>query len=125
MRYDPAVAPDPRSWLGMGEQERMTAIRKYHERARVRVPSLQGHAIVHTIVESQLADGHAAAIRALDRLVESGLDRHEALHAIGSVLSRHLFQTVQGEKPFDTAAYDSQLDELTVEGWRAGVDHSD
>jgi hypothetical protein len=125
MRYDPAFAPDPRKWLEMGEQERMAAIRKYHERAGVRVPSLQGHAIVHTIVESQLADGHAAVIRALDRLVKGGLDRHEALHAVGSILSRHLFQTVQGEKPFDTAAYDSRLDELTVEGWRGGVADGD
>ena len=125
MRYDPAVAPDPRKWLEMGEQERMTAIRKHHERAGVRVPSLQGDAIVHTIVESQLADRHAAAIRALDRLVEGGLDRHEAIHAVGAVLSRHLFRTMQGETPFDTAAYDSQLDELTVEGWRGGVADSD
>ena len=125
MRYDPAVAPDPRKWLEMDEQERMSAIRRYHERAGIRVPSLQGHAIVHTIVESQLADGHAAAIRALDRLVEGGLDRHEALHAVGSILSRQLYRTMQGEKPFDTAAYDSDLEELTVEGWRGGIADSD
>jgi hypothetical protein len=122
MRYDPAVAPDPQAWLAMDEQERMAAVREHHERSGARLPSLQGHAIVHTIVESQLAAGHGSALRALSRLVEGGLDRHEAVHAVGSVLSKHLFQTMQGEKPFDTAAYDGRLDELTVEGWKRGAD---
>jgi hypothetical protein len=48
-------------------------------------------------------------------------DRHEAVHAVGSVLSRHLFRTMQGETPFDTAAYDSRLDELTADGWKSGA----
>ena len=109
----------------MDEAERTAAVRAYHERSGARMPSLQGHAIVHTIVESQLADGHAAAIRALDRLVEGGLERHEAVHAVGAVLSRHLFRTMQGETPFDTAAYDSHLDGLTVAGWKGGVAESD
>jgi hypothetical protein len=38
-------------------------------------------------VETQLAEGHAEATAALDRLLQEGLDRHEALHAIGSVLA--------------------------------------
>ncbi len=121
MRYDPAVAPDPQAWLEMDERERMAAVLEHHERSGARLPSLKGHAIVHTIVESQLAAGHASALRALARLVEGGLDRHEAVHAVGSVLSRHLFQTMQGETPFDTAAYDARLDELTVEGWKTGA----
>ena len=125
MRYDPAVGPEPRAWLEMDEQERMAAVREYHERSGARLPSLQGHAIVHTIVESQLVDGHAAAVRALDRLVKGGLDRHEAVHAVGSVLSRHLFRTMQGEAPFDTAAYDARLDELTAALWRRGAAGSD
>jgi hypothetical protein len=125
MTYDPAKAPDPRAWLEMDEQERMAAVREHHERSGARAPSLQGHVIVHTIVESQLADGHAAALRAVRRLVEGGLDRHEAVHAVGSVLSRHLFQTMQGETPFDTAAYDGHLDELTASAWRSGAAGSD
>ena len=115
MRYDPSVAPDPRAWMALDEQERMAAVRAYHERPGAGVPSSQGHAIVHTIVESQLADGHPAAVRALDRLVESGLDRHSAVHAVGSVLNRHMVETMQGEHPFDTAAYDRDLDRLAVE----------
>jgi hypothetical protein len=105
----------------MDEQDRMAAVREHHQGSGARMPSLQGHCIVHTIVESQLADGHAAALRALDRLVKGGLDRHEAVHAVGSVLSRHLFRTMQGETPFDTAAYDSRLDELTADGWKSGA----
>ena len=33
MRYDPSVAPDPRTWLEVDEAKRMAAVREYHERS--------------------------------------------------------------------------------------------
>ena len=48
------------------------------------------HAVVHAIVENQLALGEPVVVATLARLRSDGLDRHEAVHAIGSVLSAHL-----------------------------------
>jgi hypothetical protein len=46
-------------------------------------------ATVHVIVENQVALGDAFPAKAvLIRLMNEGLDRHEAIHAIGSVLSK-------------------------------------
>jgi hypothetical protein len=51
-------------------------------------------------VENQVALGDTFAARAvLLRLMAEGLDRHEAIHAIGSVLSVELFAALRGEEP--------------------------
>jgi hypothetical protein len=64
-----------------------------------RAQSRRGHAIAHTIVESQLATGEVAGVPAtLARLMrEEGLDRHDAVHAIGSVLMGLIFNMVTGK----------------------------
>jgi hypothetical protein len=49
--------------------------------------SIRAHAANHVIVENQLAMGDATVVPAtLARLMQEGLDRHDAIHAIGSVL---------------------------------------
>jgi len=49
--------------------------------------SARAHAATHGIVENQAAMGHATVVpTTLDRLMRDGLDRHDAVHAIGSVL---------------------------------------
>ena len=86
-RYDPLKAPDPKEWLSLDEQERIDLVQDYHRRARVELPNATGHAIAHVIVENQIALGDELAVeRTLNRLVAEGLDRHDAIHAIGSVL---------------------------------------
>lgn len=89
MKYDPYVAPDPKSWLDLSPQERIDAILGYHQEAGVQAPGMQAHTLLHAVVEGQLAVGQGAVQRALDRLVAGGLDRHEAIHAIGFVLVEH------------------------------------
>jgi hypothetical protein len=54
---------------------------------------------------------------AVERLVATGLDRHDVLHAIGSVLAEFLQDTMQS-KPGDQpplSAYRSALKALTPE----------
>ena len=86
-RYDPLIAPTPEEWLALTETERMRLAVDYHRRARVRLPNLRVHAVVHAIVEAQIAMGdETPAQRIAQRLMDEGLDRHEAIHAIGSVL---------------------------------------
>ncbi|MGY4511289.1 hypothetical protein [Bradyrhizobium sp. USDA 3650] len=44
------------------------------------------HAVIHAVVESQIADRELPVRAAAQRLMSEGLDRHEAIHAIRSVL---------------------------------------
>jgi hypothetical protein len=85
--YDSLDAPDCEEWLALDEQERIALARDYHGRARIRVPNAAVHAAVHAIVETQIALGdETPARRTAQRHMDEGLDRHEAIHAIGSVL---------------------------------------
>jgi len=119
MKYDPDNGPNPESWLALDEAERLEAVLRYHKRAHFRAGSLRGHAIIHTVVENQLAEGYGATVTALQRLQTEGLDRHEAAHAIGSVLAGHLNDAVQsGDTAFDAQAYDTALAEFTAAAWR-------
>jgi hypothetical protein len=118
--YDPQHAPDPDWWLTLDEQERMDLARDHPRRARVRVPNARIHAVSHAVVETQIAMGDELSVaRTLDRLRAEGLDRHDALHAIGSVLAQQLHAAMtEGETDVDrNAAYRRSLDELSAEGW--------
>jgi hypothetical protein len=57
----------------------------------------------------------------MSRLTEGGLDRHEAIHAIGSVVAGQIYQVFH-QRAHDPAAYAAELDKLTVESWRKSAD---
>lgn len=120
--YDPADPPDPHQWLALDEAERIDRVRKYHRHAGDPLPNPDLHATFHVIVETQIALGDDLPVRAtLERLMAEGLDRHDAIHAIGSVLARHLFGIVQGEGQGTeevNLTYFDALEKLTAEGWR-------
>ena len=121
MKYDPAVAPDPSEWAASGERERLDAVRQYHKRAKERAGGPETHAGVHVAVETQLAEGHVAARAALERLLQEGLDRHDAIHAIGSVVAGEIFEVLKSKRPHDPEAYARKLDALTASKWRNGA----
>jgi hypothetical protein len=54
--------------------------------------------------------------------MKEGLDRHEAVHAMGSVLSEKLFVVMseQDAKGDLNADYVEKLKSLTAESWRRG-----
>jgi len=72
------------------------------------------------IVENQVALGDSFPARAvLSRLMEEALDRHEAVHAIGLVLSEQLFAALREEGAADiNKQYVEKLNRLTAESWR-------
>lgn len=49
-----------------------------------------------------------------------GLDRHNALHAVGSVLAERIFEIVRADRPDgdDGASHNWRLDKLTAKKWR-------
>jgi Domain of unknown function (DUF1841) len=98
-RYDPLEAPDPEEWLELDEQERIDLVRSYHRRAGISPPNEKLHATMHAIVEAQIAlADETPAARIAQRLIGEGLDRHDAIHAIGMMLAEHLFDPLKSTK---------------------------
>ncbi|MBI4740963.1 MAG: hypothetical protein HY777_05310 [Betaproteobacteria bacterium] len=121
--YDPAQSPDPQEWLQLDEQERIMLIEGYHESHGVELPSLKVHAIMHAIVENQLAEADDPVVRALARLVKQGLARHEAVHAIASVVAEHVFDLLEpkGGASSVNVRYHAQVERLDAAQWWNGA----
>ena len=89
MKYDPNNDVDPDEWLSLDERKRILLAEDYHERAGIELPNVRIHAIMHVVVENQITMGDEIPTReTLDRLMAEGLNRHDAVHAIGSILSK-------------------------------------
>ena len=97
MRYDATQAPDPEEWIELDEWGRINLVLDYHRRKKLPVGENERlHGTVHVVVENELAMGDATVVPAtLDRLMREGLDRHDAIHAIGSVLVGIVFRCDQ------------------------------
>lgn len=128
-RYDPERAPDPRRWLATSESERNELCRRYHRRAGIRMPNGYVHAAIHGVVETQVAMGdETPAAATLQRLMGEGLTRHEAVHAIGTVLAEHMYRIVKAGDDVDedpNSRYFQELRELTADAWRARAAEGD
>src|SRR5664279_4436557 len=95
-RYDPLKVPTRDEWLDIDEAERLSLVEGYHRRARVQLPNAVVHATLHVIVENQAALGDEIPVqRTLDRLMNKGIDRHEAIHAVASVLAEHMSDLIR------------------------------
>jgi hypothetical protein len=120
--YDPLKLPKPEEWLAMDEQERLQVVESFHRRARIRLPNAQVHAIIHVIVDNQIALGDEIPVnRTVQRPISEGLDRHESIHAVGSVLIGHMSDLLRqpdaeaGADP--NPPYYAALDRLTAKNW--------
>ena len=81
VEYDPLEAPEPEEWLAIDEAERIRLALDYHRRARVRLPNEKLHAVLHVVIENQIALGDEIPVQhTAQRLMAEGLDRHEAIH---------------------------------------------
>ena len=119
-RYDPDQAPGREESLVLDEQERIRLAEEHHRRARTKLPNLKVHALFHAVVENQLAENLEPAVRAMARLTAEGLTRHEALHAIASVVAEHLYALSNGKVDAgdSQAAYNAAVERLTARNWR-------
>ncbi|HEY5281600.1 MAG TPA: hypothetical protein VIM14_02320, partial [Polyangia bacterium] len=95
-RYDPADAPIPDEWLALDEGERIDLVGRFHRGARIPLPNLLAHAAFHVAVENQLALPDQVLVRdTLQRLIREGLSRHDAIHAVASVLAVRVHELLQ------------------------------
>ena len=51
--------------------------------------------------------------------MEQGLDRHDAIHAIGSVSAEQIYGALSQLEPFDPQVYDQALTSLNAADWLA------
>jgi hypothetical protein len=120
MIYDADRAPDPAEWRGAAEPDRLAAVEAHHRglAQHARTPKPRLHAAIHLVVEDQLLREEPPEVRrALSRLLAGGLTRHEALHAIGLLVSEVMAAAMEGRR-YDPAAYARELEALDAEGWR-------
>ena len=125
-RYDPEVAPTGAEWLGIDEGERLLLVEESHRDARIPLPkrARRLHASMHVIVENQLAANDEPVVRALGRLMKEGLSRHDAVHAIGSVVAEEVYDLLKEHDTPSTARtrYYAAIERLTAASWRANGD---
>ena len=118
-KYDPDRAPETSWWSSLTENEQIAAAEDHHRRAGIKLPRPQIHAATHVIVENQVLLGDETPVAAtFERLLREGLSRHDAVHAIGSVLAPVMVEIMQSEISGDpNLTYYQRLEELTAEGW--------
>jgi Domain of unknown function (DUF1841) len=118
--YNPLEVPEPDEWLAIDEAQRIDLVLDYHRRARVRLPNEKLHAILHVVIENQIALGDEIPVQnTVQRLMAEDLDRHEAIHCIASVLAEFIHDLVgnPGSSTKSNQAYFAALQQLTAEGW--------
>lgn len=125
-RYDPEQPPRPEDWLALDEGERIELIEAFHRDARISLPKAArtAHAAIHAVVENQIALNDDPIVRVLSRLRTEGLTRHEAIHAIGSVLAEGIYDlsTVKDTPESFRARYYATVERLSAATWRANSD---
>jgi uncharacterized protein YoaH (UPF0181 family) len=117
--YDPETAPDAAEWLELEEDERVSQVSAYHRHAKIKLPNLTIHAALHAVVENQIAEELQTVRETVARLQAEGLSRHDAIHAVASVLVVRL-QALMRQGPraqFAVEAYSQDLRSLTAQGW--------
>jgi len=122
MQYDANKAPNPEEWLALDDAERIDLVIEYHRRHHLPLGGIANlHARAHAMVENQIAIGVVTVVPAtLDRLMREGLNRHDAIHAIGRVLIGIIFDAVKKKAGGDlNAKYGRELVELTAASWRS------
>lgn len=76
---------------------------------------------MHAIVENQVAADVPAEARAtLERLVAAGVARHDAIHAIGSVVAGAIWRVLRRHETVDREAMAAALARLDPDDWRGG-----
>lgn len=93
--YDPERAPNPAKWLALDEQERMLSVEQHHARERIELEEPLLHALLHAVVENQIALGIKPVKQTLARLIAEGLTRHDAIQAMGAVFAEHMLELMK------------------------------
>jgi hypothetical protein len=116
--YDVASPPAAEEWLAMDEGARIAAVEDAHRRTRSAAgQNPTAHATIHVAVENRLAMGDAVVVAAYDRFRAAGIERHTTVHALASVVTRHMLATLEQGQAFDQEAADRDFAALDPAAW--------
>jgi len=121
--YNPEHAPNPDTWLEMSEFDRIDLVQGFLENNELEIPeeAKKIHALIHIVVENQVAIAVEPVPATMARLIRQGLTRHDAIHAIGTILAGDMFEVMKsGAKPWNQQHYIKRLNKLTAKRWRQG-----
>ena len=118
--YDPDGGSHLARWLDLDEGERQLGVQAHHRAHGLAVgKSAPMHAMMHAVVETQLASvAPPVTAETLARLRAAGVERHAAVHAIGSVVVAQLHGLLTSRRPFDETQYARDLRALDPADWR-------
>lgn len=118
--YNPSKTLNHREWLALDEGERLYLVKEFHQSHGEFGASVNAHAAIHAAVETQIALDTPSVRAALGRLRGQGLSRHDAVHAIGSVLAEHMHELLTSGQPATEEAnerYYQRLSKFNAEDW--------
>lgn len=120
--YDPLRAPDATEWNDLNQDLRRSRVIEHHRQAGIELPDETLHAVIHVVVENQIAEKDGTVVEILEKLMRQGLDRHDAIHAIGSVLAEHIHSLLDQPKSelVSNKPYYTRLRKLTAKRWLKG-----
>ena len=102
--HDPDLSVNAEEWLEMDEAVRLDLIVKHHQKSSESEPEggWELHSTLHCVVENQIALATENVRETLAKLIRQGLSRHDAIHAIGTVVSEDLFEMSKDKKVWDS-----------------------
>jgi hypothetical protein len=120
--YHPSKTPSPEEWLELDESMRINLVKNSHAASGVEFEEGAEviHFVIHVVVENQLALKVNPVPETIAKLTRQGLSRHEAIHAVGAVLSSDLFVMMKNNQEHDIKKYRKRLDKLTAKRWSKG-----
>lgn len=111
--YDVANPPSAEEWLAMDEAQRTRVVEEAHQRTRSPVgQNANAHATIHVAVETRLAEGHAVVVAAYERFRAAGITRHVTVHALASVVARHMMAILEDGEAFEQGTADRDFEAL-------------
>lgn len=71
------------------------------------------HVQIHMMIETQIATARPPEVSVtVERLRDGGMTRHEAIHAVGKVLTLEMHHAIRGQRPVDVDSYVRSLCQL-------------
>jgi hypothetical protein len=122
-KYTPDKAVDSENWLALDEAIRIELVHDFHSELdlEMAVEALSLHTTIHVLVENQLAMGVELIPETIAKLTRQGLNRHEAIHAIGALISEDIFDVINGNaEEFSQKKYRRKLEKITAKRWLKG-----
>ena len=68
------------------------------------------HKIIHEVIENQIREGKPKETKeTLNRLMNLGYNRHEAIHKIGTIVIDDIYDTLKNEQEFNEEQFAKKL----------------